>query len=355
MGKRSVFAVAAVLGCFLAVGCGEKKGGEAAAKDEAALAEAAAPPTWEGEYQCKSGDSECRDDKMYGEGIYFSGTVFNTVVNKDVNARSEPSSRGGNSTVIGQIRNETKVQVLGYTRDWVFVTTREAVPRRGWISASFVDYKEGQQMKVTEMKITDFNLTARDSSTADLTAVYKVGDAEMTMKFSAFKRSGQGFFVFFYDIYRENSHYTITPGLYVWRFARNQLSNATPMMRAPFVSGERVAVWEQAAFSDDLKFYFVNVPDGSPRVFRANAAPLFSETVVESFDTRAKTITGVCPADSEIAKYFSKTEEMNGAIDEYGEEYANNNPRGDNSQSLQVICETSLETGARKITGAEWR
>jgi hypothetical protein len=344
----------------LAIGCGGDGKSKDSAKPKAAESETGyveeplPPAVWEGVYECKRGDRECRDDRNFGEGIYFSGTVFNTVVNRDVNARTEPSSAGGNATVIGQIRKDTRVQVLGITRDWAFVTTREVVSRRGWVSSSFLDYREGQRLTVTEMRITDFNLTARDSSTADLKAVYSVGGVEKTMEFRAFKLPGQPFFSFFYDIYVPNSHYTIPPGLYVWRFARNQLNHTVPKMRSPIAHGDASIIWEKAVFSDDLKFYFVTENDKT-LVFRANGRPLLSEVAVESFNQRAKTIMAVCPADNVMARCFQEIEEMDTEIERYADEYAEANRRPESHLSLHVLCEINLESGARRITKGEWR
>ena len=370
MGKRAVFLVTIACCCFFIIGCGEGKGKKDATKtgvESTAVQETAKepepPPQWEGEYLCKQGDGECRDDKLPEGSLYFAGTVFNTVVTSDVNARTEPSSKAGNATVIGQIRKDTKVQILGVSRDgWAFVTTREPVPRKGWISGQFLDYREeGQKLTSTEMKVTDFNLTSRDSATADLTITYKINNAEKSATVKAFKKPGQNFFTFFYDIYAENSHYSIIPGLYTWNFSRNQLRHSAFLTRSPIFlnyedEGESAQVWKEAWFSDDLKFYFVNnFVDGCGGraekhmvIFQANGTqlPAFN---IDSFDTRAKTITGDCPSDEVISKHFADTEAMDSVIEELRENYRAYNELPNHAYNIRVLCEVNLETGARKI------
>ncbi|MCL2219040.1 MAG: SH3 domain-containing protein [Chitinispirillia bacterium] len=348
MGKRTLFLAAVVAAFFLTAGCGDKKSGDAAKSKAGKVhtaAEEVTPPAWEGEYQCKSGDSECRDDKMHGDGVYFAGTVFNTLATADVNARSEPSTKG---EVLFQVKKDTRMQILGLSKDgWAFVVVRDVIPRRGWVFGQNIDYRDGQKLASSELKITDFNLTARDSSTADLTAAYKVNDVERTMNFRAFKERGQDFYTFFCDIYSNQSRYTLLPGLYTWNFAKNQLKHTVFLPRAPFVSGDVSAIWESAVFSNDQKFFIVYQGDNK-LLFRAGGVTqLFPDIAIESFDPRGKTITSACPADAVISKYYQNTEEMDGAISEYRDK-ARSSPDEDIDQSV-VSCETNLETGARKI------
>ncbi|MCL2183538.1 MAG: SH3 domain-containing protein [Chitinispirillia bacterium] len=367
MGKRMVFLAAVALGCVLAAGCGDKKKGEDGAKSEgkkgavsseASSSPASNIPVWEGAYRCKKGDGECRDDKNFGDGIYFAGTIFNTTVTSDVNVRPEPS---GNGSPLFQAKNETQIQILGISKtgDWAFVTIRDVVPKRGWVSAQFIKYKEDAKPTSSELKITNFNFTARDSSTAELTAVYKADGTETTMKINAFKEKGQNFFTFFCDAYTSEHHYKVMPGLYAWTFARNQLKHVAPHTRVPFVHGEGSAIWDKALLTDDHKFFQVEEND-KKLLFRATATGaklLLPGLVYDSFNLHAKTITSVCPADALVTKDFPKADHMDAAISEYGDEYVNHHqrPEGDSMPSLQVLCETNLETGARKITGAEWR
>jgi hypothetical protein len=356
--------VAVVLGCFLAVGCGDKKGKEGAAQSGAA-AEAQTPVVWEGDYECKNGDAECRDDKVAGSGFYFNGTVFNTVVNTDATVRGAPTKNG---ETLFTAKKDTKVQVFGVSKDgWVNASVRDVVPRRGWIYGEYVDFKEGlnfKGLKTVEMKITDFNFTAKDSSTADLTAAYEVNGAAKTLKFPAFKEKGQKFFTFFCDAYVEGYHYTLTPGLYTWDFTKNQLKHAVLFTRDPYASEDGdLLLWKTVRFTDDKKFFFIGDKKeaGLKAAFRASDRKQLLEWNLPkgcdytlSFGFKNSTATCHCPADAAMAKSYSDLEEMDGAISDYGSEYVGENPQPAPSNTLEVICNVNLETGARKITEARW-
>ncbi|MDR2577976.1 MAG: SH3 domain-containing protein [Chitinispirillales bacterium] len=356
----SVVAAALLVGCGgdgksrepAQAGAGQVRSGEEAGVAEAVQKEA----VWEGEYLCKHGDAECRDDKMFGTGIYFNGTVFNTVVNADVNVRSLPSTSGA---VLFQAKKDTKVQVLGISRDgWAYITTREVVPRRGWASGQFLDYREERRFTSTDISIVGFTFAARDSSVAEMMASYKIDGVEKTMNLRGFKEQGQNFFTFFYDTYVENSHYTIIPGLYTWQSVNNRLTHRTFLTRAPRAVGDNTAIWDWVAFSDDFKYYFIREEENI-LVFQAGSRQrILSETAVSSFNPSAKTVTCDCPSDEMMAKHFSDLEPMDGVIAEYAAEYESNNPRPEDdggSYAIRVTCEVNVETGPRKIIGAEWR
>jgi len=365
VGRRTVFLVAVVLGCFLAVGCGDKKGKDAAHSGSGAdAAEEAKAVIWDGDYECKNGDAECRDDKVGGDGFYFNGTVFNTIVNTDATVRSAPSKTG---ETLFTAKKDTKVQVFGISKDgWANVTVRDVVPKRGWIFGEYVDFKEGMNfkgMKTVEMKITEFNFTAKDSSTADLTATYEINGAAKTLKFGAFKEKGQKFFTFFYDAYVEGSHYSIMPGLYTWDFTKNQLKHTVLFTRDPYVYNDAgMLLWKKARFTDDKKFFFVGdrSETGIKAVFRASdkkqlfdwGFPNGCDNTL-SFGFKNNTATFACPADAQMAKNYQNLEEMDDAISEYGNGYVEGNPQP-GSATLEVICEVNLDTGSRKITGARW-
>jgi hypothetical protein len=366
VGRRTVFLVAVVLGCFLAAGCGDKKSKEAAAGSGGGTAEAAQevkPAVWGGDYDCKNGDAECRDDKIGGEGVYLNGTVFQTAINTDVTVRSVPAKNGES---VLTAKKDTKVIVLGVSKEgWVNISVKDVVPKRGWVYGQYVDFKEGVNfggVKPIDMKITDFNFTAKDSSTADLTATCEINGTARTLKFSAFKDKGQKFFTFFCDAYVEGAHYTLSPGLYTWDFTKNQLKIAVSLTRSPYSYNDAVLLWKKARFTDDKKFFFVGDRSeaGVKAVFRASDKKLLFDwnfpNVCDntlSFGFKNNTAAFACPADAEMAKNYQNLEEMDEAISEYGNGYIEGNPQP-GSATLEVICDVNLDTGARKITGARW-
>jgi hypothetical protein len=363
---RATFLAAVVLGCFLAAGCGDKKSKEAAAgSGEPAAAAEVKAVVWEGDYECRNGDAECRDDKVGGDGFYFNGTVFNTVINTDATVRAAPTKNG---EAIFTAKKDTKVQVLGISKEgWVNVTVRDVVPKRGWIFGQYVDFKDGVNfggIKTVEMKITDFNFTAKDSSTADLTATCEINGAAKTLKFGAFKEKGQKFFTFFCDAYVEGAHYTVPPGLYVWDFTKNQLKHTVLLTRNPYTFNDAgMLLWKKVRFTDDKKFFFIGdkTEDGAKAAFRASdKKQLFDWDFPKgcdnalSFGFKNNTATFACPADAAMAKNYTGLEEMDGAISDYGSAYVDDNPQPNPASTLEVICDVNLETGARKITGARW-
>jgi hypothetical protein len=348
----------------LTVGCGDKKSKDAA-KSGTGGAEEAKAVVWEGDYECKNGDAECRDDKVAGDGFYFNGTVFNTVINTDATVRGAPSKNGES---IFTAKKGTRAQVFGVSKDgWANVSVRDVVPKRGWVYGEYVDFKEGMNfkgLKTVEMKVTDFNFTAKDSSTADLTAEYEVGGAAKTIKFNAFKEKGQKFFAFFCDAYVGGSHYSVMPGLYTWDFSKNQLKHAVLFTRDPYASDAGdLMLWKTVRFTDDKKFFFIGdkTEPGVKAAFRASDNKrLFDWSFSTgcdntlSFGFKNNTVAFACPADAEMANNYAGLEEMDSAISEYGNGYVEGNPQPGATSTLEVICDVNLETGARKITGARW-
>jgi len=366
--RRAMLWVAVVLGCFLAAGCGDKKSKEAAgggSGEAAAAVQEAKPAVWGGDYDCKNGDAECRDDKIGGDGFYFNGTVFQTSINADVNVRAVPAQNG--ETVL-LAKKDTKVLVLGISKEgWVNISVKDVVPKRGWVYAKYVEFKDGvvfSGVKPVEMKITDFNFTAKDSSTADLTATCEVNGTARTLKFNAYKDKGQKFYTFFCDAYVAGSHYTLPPGLYTWDFIKNQLKIAVSLTRNPYSYNDAVLLWKKARFTDDKKFFVIGdkTEDGVIAVYRASdRKQLFEWNISKncdntlSFNLKNSTATFACPADAAMSKTHAGVEEMDEAISDYGNEYVNENSAqvGQNN-SLEVICEVNLESGTRKITAARW-
>ena len=368
MERRAMLLVAAVLGCFLAVGCGDKKSKEAASGgSEGAAAEAvqeAKPAVWGGDYDCKNGDAECRDDKIGGDGFYFNGTVFQTNVNTDVTVRIAPTK---NAESVLLAKKDTKVMVLGVSKEgWVNISVKDVVPKRGWVYGQYVDFKEGVNfggVKPIDMKITDFNFTAKDSSTADLTATCEVNGAARTLKFNAFKEKGQKFFTFFYDVYVEGGHYILPPGLYTWDFTKNQLKIAVSLTRDPYSYNDAVMLWKKARFTDDKKFFVIGdkAETGLKAVYRvSDRKQLFDWNIsgscdkTLSFNFKNSTATFACPADAAMAKNYAGVDELDGAISEYGSNYVDENSQPNPASSLEVICDLNLDSGTRKITGARW-
>ena len=368
MERRATLWVAVVLGCFLAAGCGDKKGKEAAGSSGGEAAESAQQEVkaavWGGDYECKNGDAECRDDKIGGDGFYFNGTVFQTSVNTDVTVRVSPTKNGES---VLTAKKDTKVVVLGISKEgWVNISVKDVVPKRGWVYGQYVDFKEGVNfggLKPIDMKITDFNFTAKDSSTADLTATCEINGAARTLKFNAFKEKGQKFFSFFYDAYIEGSHYTLPPGLYTWDFAKNQLKIAVSLTRDPYSYNDAVLLWKKVRFTDDRKFFVVGdkTDNGTFAVFRASdRKQMFDWSSVKKCDNsisigfKNSTAAFACPADAAMAKSYTGIEEMDGAISEYGSDYVEENPQPNPANTLEVICDVNLETGSRKITSARW-
>jgi hypothetical protein len=363
LGKREVFLIAVVLGGILAAGCGDKKSKEASGSGAAGAAAEVVAVIWEGEYECKNGDAECRDDKVVGDGFYFGGTVFNTAINTDATVRAAPTKNG---EVLFTAKKDTRVQVLGISKEgWVCVSVRDIVPKRGWIYGQYVDFKEGADfrgVKNIEMKVTDFNFTAKDSSTADITAVYEVNGVSKELKFGAFKEKGQKFYTFFYDAYVVGAHYAILPGLYTWDFAKNLLRHTVLFTREPYMSDSgELMLWKTVRFTDDKKFFFVGnkTEYGEIAAFRASDKKRlfdwknYGDCDTVSFGFKNNTITTACPADNVMAKKYADIEEMDGAISEYGEEYEENIPRPSDAV-LEILCEINLESGTRKITGGRW-
>ena len=371
MERRSMLWVAAVLGCVLAVGCGDKKSKEAAGGSGGGGGEAAAeavqeakPAVWGGDYDCKNGDAECRDDKIGGDGFYLNGTVFQTSVNTDVNVRGTPAQNG---EVVILAKKGTKVTVLGMSREgWVNVSVKDVVPKRGWVYSKSVDFKDDINfggLKPIDMKITDFNFTAKDSSTADLTATCEVNGATRTLKFTAFKEKGQKFYTFFCDAYVEGSHYTLPPGVYTWDFSKNQLKIAVSLTRSPYSYNDAVMLWKKVRFTDDKKFFIVGGKgeEGITAVYRASDRKLLFDWNISkscdktlSFNFKNSVATFACPADAAMAKTHTGVEEMDEAISDYGNEYVNENPNPAQNNTLEVICDVNLDSGTRKITGARW-
>ncbi len=370
MKRCTTFLVAVVLGCFLSAGCGDKKSKEAAASSSGggeAAAEAVQevkPAVWGGDYECKNGDAECRDDKIGGDGFYFNGTVFQTFVNTDVTVRAAPTK---NAESVLLAKKGTKAIVLGISREgWVNISVKDVVPKRGWVYGQYVDFKDGVNfggLKPVDMKITDFNFTAKDSSTADLTASYEINGAAKTLKFSAFKEKGQKFFTFFCDTYVEGAHYILPPGLYTWDFTKNQLKIAVSLTRNPYSYNDAVFLWKKVRFTDDKKFFVIGdkAEDGAKSVYRASDQKLmfdwdFSKSCDKtlSFNFKSGTVTVACPADAGMALKYTGVEEMDEAISDYGSTYVEDNPQPKPTAALEVICDVNLETGARKIKSAAW-
>jgi len=362
--RRAAFLIAVVMGCFLAVGCGDKKSKEAAGGGTAEAAPEVKVAVWGGEYDCKNGDAECRDDKIGGDGFYFNGTVFQTAINTDVTVRAVPAKNGES---VLTAKKDTKALVLGISKEgWVNISVKDVVPKRGWVYGQYVDFKDGVNfggLKPVEMKITDFNFTAKDSSTADLTATCEINGTARTLKFNAFKEKGQKFFTFFCDAYVEGSHYTLPPGLYTWDFTKNQLKLAVSLTRDPYSYNDAVLLWKKARFTDDKKFFVVGdkTENGITTAFRASdkkrmfdwSFPKGCDNTL-SFGFKNNTATFACPADAVMAKNYTSLDEMDGAISEYGSDYVDENPQPNPNSSLEVICDVNLETGARKITSARW-
>jgi hypothetical protein len=290
------------------------------------------------------------------------------VLGADVTVRAAPSKNG---EVAFTAKKDTKVQVLGISKDgWVFASVREVVPKRGWIYGQYVDFKDGvdfRGVKTLEMKITDFKITAKDSSTADLTAVYDVNGVSKNLKFGAFKGKGQSFYAFFCDAYVEGSHYALMPGLYAWDFAKNQLKHVVYLTRGPYAKDDGgVLLWRTVRFTDDKKFFFVGdiAEPGEKKAFRtSDKKELFSWGFAGgcdnalSFGLKNNTVTAACPADADMAKNYAAAEGaegMDGAISDYAAGYREGNPAPDSANSIEVTCEINLETGERKITGARW-
>jgi hypothetical protein len=382
-----MFLIVVALGCFLAVGCDNKKSKETArtgtAEQTAAAIEEVREPTWEGEYECKRGDAECRDYIEYRdrpewrdgdqsrdekEKFYFGGTVFNTVVNIDVTVRNAPSRNG---EALFAAKKDTRVQVLGISRDgWAFVSVRDSVPKRGWLYGQFIDFKDGQDfrgVKTVGMKITGFNITAEDSSTADLTAEYEVNNVKKTLTFGAFKGEGQTFFTFFNDAYVNGSHYAVMPGVYTWDFTKNQLKHETFLTRAPYIFYNADLVLEETVrFSDDRKFFFIgDVKEyGVQEIYRTSDKKRMLGWGYYggcghflAFGFKDNTVTVACPTDNTMAQNYEGVEEMDSAVSEFREEYTRDNPNPSTDGSLntvEVLCEIDLETGVRKITGGRW-
>lgn len=364
-----MFLAAVVMGCFLALGCGDKKGKEAVqsgGSEAVAAKEEAKPVVWEGDYECKNGDAECRDDKIVGTGIYFSGTVFNTVVNADVTVRNAPN-KNGESVLLA--KKGTKVQVLGISKEgWINISVKDVVPKRGWVYGQYVDYKDGVNfggVKAVDMKITGFDFTAKDSSTADLTAVYEVGGAQKTLKIGAFKEKGQKFYTFFYDIYVDGAHYIVTPGVYTWEFNKNLLKLEMALTRAPYAADDgEVMLWKKVRFTDNKKFFFVGdkAEKGAKAVLRvSDRKQLFDWNFSDkcnntlTFGFKNSTVTFACPFDEEIKKiYPANLEDIDPNISETGTGYADENPMPSAGSSTEVACEVNLETGARKIVDTHW-
>jgi hypothetical protein len=366
--RRATLLVAVVLGCFLAAGCGDKKSKEAAAGPAGGAAAEAVqevkPAVWGGDYDCKNGDAECRDDKIGGDGFYFNGTVFQTNINTDVTVRATPTKNGESMLTA---KKDTKVIVLGVSKEgWVNISVKDVVPKRGWVYGQYVDFKEGVNfggLKPIDMKITDFNFTAKDSSTADLTATCEINGTARTLKLSAFKDKGQKFFTFFCDAYVEGSHYTLSPGLYTWDFTKNQLKLTVSLTRNPYSYNDAILLWKKARFTDDKKFFVIGdkAEDGLKAAFRASDQKLlfdwnFSKGCDNtlSFNFKNNTATFACPADAVMAKSYTGLEEMDGAVADYGSSYVEDNPQPNPASSLEVICDVNLETGSRKITSGKW-
>ncbi len=359
MCRRKVFLVTIAFGCLLAVGCGDKKGKEAAKSESAGAAggesaaavEEAKPAVWEGDYECKDGDAECRDDKVGGTGVYFNGTVFNTIVNTNVTVRGTPT-KNGESLFLA--KKDTKAQVLGIYAGWVNVSVRDVVPKRGWVYGQYIDYKEGVNfagLKAVDMKVADFQITAKDSATADLTVTYEANGAAKTVKIVAFKEKGQKFFTFFFDAYTEGAHYIVPPGLYTWDFVKNQLRITVPMTRDPYTNDEgNMAIWKKVKFTDDKKFFFVGdrAESGAVTVYRvSDRKRLFDWNFKKGCDNvltlglKNSTVTCACPTDAEMAKNYTGLEEMDAEIDGF---------TADIGGPGESVCEVNLETGARRVT-----
>lgn len=380
MKNRVKILILAVVGCFLAAGCNDKKGKEpvrsSGAAEQAAVVEE--EPVWEGEYECERGDGECRDFIEFrnqpelrdsedgGNGFYFSGTVFNTIVNSDVTVRDAPSAKSGK--VLFAAKKGTKVQVLGISKDgWTFLSIREAVPQRGWAYGQYIDFKDEQDfrgVKTVEMKITDFKFTVDDSTTADLTATYEVNNTQKTLNLSAFRVKGQNFVTFFYDTYVDGSHYAVMPGLYTWEFARKQLRHTAFLTREPYLtSNGDLLLWNSVKFTDDKKTFIVGERNGRMAFRTSDRKMMFDERYYEgcdhliSFDFKNNTLTAACPADSTMAQNYSDIEEMDSAISEFREEYMRDNPDAGSDgpeNTVEILCEMNLETGIRKITSGRW-
>jgi len=350
--------------------------------EDTAVVTAAVPEEVKGEgleeeYECRSGDAECRDYiecKDYewclsyendGGAFYFNGTVFNTRINTDASVRAAPSTDG---EALFTAKKGTKVQVLGISGDgWSFVSFGKGLFKRGWVYGRYVELGHGRDfsaVKTGEIKIIDFNFTAEDSSTADLTATYEVNNAKKTLKFSAFKAKGQNFLTFFCDIYTGGLHYTAMPGIYTWNFAENQLRHEVLLTREPYMFyNADLLLWQTVRFSNDKNFFFVGdiTEYGVQLVFRAiNMKLLFGWGYYGgcqnflTFGFEDTTVTVACPPDTVVAQNYANIEEMDSTILAYGEEYRTNNPPDKYINNMETLCEVNLETGTRKITGARW-
>jgi hypothetical protein len=344
------------MACALGLGCGDGKGKEKGAAQEAASQEdAAKPEVWEGEYECKRGDAKCRDDNSLGEGVFFGGTVYNTVISADANVRDRPSTKGSN--VLFQLTKGTKVQVLGATKDgWMYIVVRDFVPRRGWLFKN-IEYKE-EKITPVDLKVTGFKAEPGNFEDGELTASYTAADgAEKTVTFRGYKEKEQNFYTFFYDIFVDGSRYDNLPGLYTWQHTNNRLTHRRALVREPYNVQGASKLWEKAMFTNDFKYYLVYEDGGNNiLIFSADGdRRILAESGVSEPNLRNKTVKTDCPADDLIKKDFPHAGDMDEEISEYRNSYLENNPEPDGGGfALKVLCTVNFETGARKIAGAGW-
>jgi hypothetical protein len=353
--SSALFIAGLLAACSLILTCGDGKGkGSKGQGAQGQAAEESQPDVWDGPYDCKKGDAKCRDDNSLGDGLFFGGTVYNTVVSADVNVRSAPSTKG---EILFQLTKGTKVQVLGATKDgWAYVAVRDFVPRRGWLFKS-VEYGETKEETITpaELKITGFKSEPGNFTSGELTGSYTVGGEEKTVTIRGYKEKEHNFYTFFYDIFVAGSRYSNPPGLYTWQHTNNRLTYRGPFMREPYNVDGNTRVWEIAMFTDDFKYYAVTESDGNQLIFKASDNKrVLSDVSVMELDLRAKAMKCECPSDALVKKDFPNVAEMDEQLSEYKADYEENNPRPDGALSLRVICTLNLDTGARKILEAGW-
>ena len=180
------------------------------------------------------------------------GLIYNAEILFDnVDVRNMPSLK---ASVVNQVHKGTKVNVIGISREKVFIDnynghwfniSLNAKQSYGWVYGKYVKIRN---VFTTEIRIK--NLKTYKSGGTYLNATYEIGNRLIDLEIKASKGKNQEFFTFTWDFNHKDFHYSNIPGCYIWYPNTGELEHIT------YLGGEGsfrgFSLW--AHITDDRKF-----------------------------------------------------------------------------------------------------